>query len=134
VEVAGQALAGVAFGDFHDLRHTGNHIAAATGVSSRELIGRMGHSITRAALIYQQRTAERDRLIASVMSEIADTELSAADRPSGTRPTGRILIPGKRYRDHAHDRRFFVERVTSIELALSAWEPDRITPSEGLTW
>ena len=31
-------------------------------------------------------------------------------------------------------RRFFVERVTSIELALSAWEPDRITPSEGLTW
>ena len=86
MEVAGQALAGVAFGDFHDLRHTGNHIAAATGVSPRELIGRMGHSITRAALIYQQRTAERDRLIASVMSEIADTELSAADRPSGTRP------------------------------------------------
>ena len=29
---------------------------------------------------------------------------------------------------------FFVERVTRIELALSAWESDRITLSEGLTW
>lgn len=47
---------------FHDLRHTGNHIAAATGASLRELMGRMGHSTTRAALIYQHRTSERDRL------------------------------------------------------------------------
>ena len=69
---------------FHDLRHTGNHIAAATGASLRELMGRMGHSTTRAALIYQHRTAERDRLIASVMSEIVEAELRAADRPSGT--------------------------------------------------
>jgi integrase len=35
----------------HDLRHSGNHIAAATGASLRELMGRMGHSTTRAALI-----------------------------------------------------------------------------------
>ena len=47
-------------------------------------MGRMGHSTTRAALIYQHRTAERDRLIASVMSEIVETEPHAADRPSGT--------------------------------------------------
>jgi integrase len=69
---------------FHDLRHTGNHIAAATGASLRELMGRMGHSTTRASLIYQHRTAERDRLIASVMSDIVEAELHAADRPSGT--------------------------------------------------
>jgi hypothetical protein len=31
-------------------------------------------------------------------------------------------------------RRFIMARVTRIELALSAWEPDRITPSEDLTW
>ena len=68
----------------HDLRHTGNHFAAATGVSLRELMGRMGHTTTRAAVIYQHRTAERDRLIASVMSEIVEAELHAADRPSGT--------------------------------------------------
>src|ERR1019366_6096702 len=29
---------------------------------------------------------------------------------------------------------FLVERVTRIELALSAWESDRTTPPGGLTW
>jgi hypothetical protein len=67
-----------------NLRHTGNHIAAATGASLRELMGRMGRSTTRAALIYQHCTAERDRLIASVTSQIIEAELDAADRPSGT--------------------------------------------------
>jgi integrase len=52
----------------HDLIHTGDHIAAMTGASLRELMGRMGHSTTRAALIYQHRTAERDRLIAAAMT------------------------------------------------------------------
>lgn len=79
IEAAG--LTGV---HFHDLRHTGNHIAAATGASLRELMGRMGHSTTRAALIYQHRTSERDRLIAAAMSEIVKAELDGADRPSGT--------------------------------------------------
>jgi integrase len=69
---------------FHDLRHTGNHIAAATGASLRELMGRMGHSTTRAALIYQHRTTERDRLIAATMGALVEAELGDADRPSGT--------------------------------------------------
>ena len=29
---------------FHDLRHTGNTLAAATGASTRELMARMGHA------------------------------------------------------------------------------------------
>ena len=37
---------------FHDLRHTGNMLTAATGATLRELMDRMGHSTTRAALIY----------------------------------------------------------------------------------
>jgi hypothetical protein len=37
---------------FHDLRHTGNHFAAASGASTRELMGHMGHVSMRAALIY----------------------------------------------------------------------------------
>jgi hypothetical protein len=41
----------------HDLRHTGNHLAAISGASTRELMARMGH----AALVYQHRTAARDR-------------------------------------------------------------------------
>jgi hypothetical protein len=49
-----------------------------------ELMGRMGHSTTSAALIYQHRTTERDRFIAAAMSEIVKTELGEADRPSGT--------------------------------------------------
>jgi integrase len=77
-------LSGLTGFHFHDLRHTGNHIAAATGASLRELMGRMGHSTTRAALIYQHHTAERDRLIAAVMSDIVEAELGTTGRPSGT--------------------------------------------------
>ncbi len=33
---------------FHDLRHTGNHLAAATGASTRQLMARMGHASMRA--------------------------------------------------------------------------------------
>lgn len=69
---------------FHDLRHTGNTIAATTGASLRELMERMGHSTTRAALIYQHRSAERDRLIADAMSKLAETEIRQARRRSGT--------------------------------------------------
>jgi integrase len=76
--------AGLASVHFHDLRHTGNHIAAATGASLRELMGRMGHSTTRAALIYQHRTAERDRLIAEAVSKLAQAEFNRPNGPSGT--------------------------------------------------
>ncbi|OEJ52052.1 tyrosine-type recombinase/integrase [Streptomyces agglomeratus] len=48
---------------FHDLRHTGNTLAAA-GASLRELMTRMGHSTPRAALIYQHMVNGRDREIA----------------------------------------------------------------------
>jgi integrase len=54
---------------FHDLRHTGNHLAAATGATTKELMARMGHSTMRAALIYQQATQERDRKIADGLGE-----------------------------------------------------------------
>ena len=55
---------------FHDLRHTGNALAAATGASTRELMARMGHSSPRAALIYQHATRARDRQIASKLDEL----------------------------------------------------------------
>ncbi|KOX02607.1 hypothetical protein ADK65_07755 [Streptomyces sp. NRRL B-1140] len=57
---------------FHDLRHTGNTLAASTGASTRELMTRMGHSTARAALIYQHASAERDRLIADALSALVD--------------------------------------------------------------
>ena len=41
---------------FHDLRHTGNMLAANAGASTRDLMARMGHDSMRAALIYQHAT------------------------------------------------------------------------------
>jgi integrase len=61
--------AGLSGVHLHDLRHTGNTMAAATGASLRELMERMGHSSTRAALIYQHATRERDDVIAAAMGE-----------------------------------------------------------------
>ncbi|MGH8866577.1 MAG: tyrosine-type recombinase/integrase [Actinomycetes bacterium] len=57
---------------FHDLRHTGNTLAAPYA-STRELMSRMGHSSTRAAIIYQHATEDRDRVIADAL----DTLLAA---------------------------------------------------------
>ncbi len=49
---------------FHDLRHTGNTLAATGGATTRELMHRMGHSSVRAALIYQHLVNGRDQAIA----------------------------------------------------------------------
>jgi integrase len=58
---------GLAGFHFHDLRHTGNTLAASAGASTREFMHRMGHATLRAALIYQHATSERDREIARAM-------------------------------------------------------------------
>ena len=55
---------------FHDLRHTGNTLAAMTGASTRELMTRMGHSSARAALGYQHATEDRERMIARRLSDM----------------------------------------------------------------
>jgi integrase len=69
---------GVRYVHFHDFRHTGNTLAAATGASLRELMIRMGHASPRAALIYQHATNDRDRLIADAMSD----QIAAGCNPS----------------------------------------------------
>ncbi|MFI5558967.1 tyrosine-type recombinase/integrase [Amycolatopsis japonica] len=66
---------------FHDLRHTGNQLAAEGGATTRELMARMGHSTSRAALIYQHATRERDRAIADAISR----NVGAARKPKGKR-------------------------------------------------
>lgn len=55
---------------FHDLRHTGNTFAAASGASLRDLMIRMGHDSMRAALIYQHRTQGADQRIAKAMEDL----------------------------------------------------------------
>ncbi len=44
---------------FHDLRHTGNMLAADAGANLRELMDRMGHSTSRAAMVYLHGSDER---------------------------------------------------------------------------
>ncbi|MFI6945279.1 tyrosine-type recombinase/integrase [Streptomyces sp. NPDC050422] len=68
---------------FHDLRHTGNTLAAATGASTRELMTRMGHSTARAALIYQHATAERERLIGNAVSAAVEQARKQDPDPDG---------------------------------------------------
>jgi len=57
---------------FHDLRHTGNTLAAATGASLRELMARMGHASPKAALRYQHATRDRDAAIARALSDLVE--------------------------------------------------------------
>ena len=73
-----RAKAGLPTLRFHDLRHTGNTFAAATGASTRELMARMGHSSMRAALIYQHATKDRDAAIAAALSQLAEAATATA--------------------------------------------------------
>lgn len=67
---------------FHDLRHTGNTHAAATGASLRDLMDRMGHDSARAALIYQHKRAAAGRAIADALSvQIESLGQADSDRP-----------------------------------------------------
>ncbi|PRY32586.1 tyrosine-type recombinase/integrase [Umezawaea tangerina] len=59
------AAVGVPHLHFHDLRHTGNTLAARTKASTKDLMARMGHDSPRAALIYQHATSEADREMAA---------------------------------------------------------------------
>jgi integrase len=81
---------------FHDLRHAGNTLTANAGANLKELMDRMGHSTTRAALIYLHSTSERQRTIADAIDKQARAELRKIKKsakpktPSGTevaRPT-----------------------------------------------
>ena len=75
---------------FHDLRHVGNTLAASTGASLKELMARMGHASTRAALIYQHASQDRDKVIAAALGDAfkvarqGDKSDKGTPEPSGT--------------------------------------------------
>ena len=77
--------AGLPMIHFHDLRHTGNQLAADAGANLRELMDRMGHSTTRAAMAYLHGSDERQQAIADELSRQAAAALGRSDRGrSGT--------------------------------------------------
>jgi integrase len=55
---------------FHDLRHTAATLAAQTGATIKDLMARMGHASTEAALRYQHAVQDKQQAIASAMEEM----------------------------------------------------------------
>ena len=71
---------------FHDLRHTGATLAAAAGATLAELMARLGHSTVSAAMRYQHAAADRDKVIAAALSELATvTPITAAPSSKAAR-------------------------------------------------
>lgn len=59
---------------FHDLRHTGNMLAAPPGTGLKDLMARIGHDNVRTDMIYQHAVGGGDEMITD-----------AIDRQLGTR-------------------------------------------------
>jgi integrase len=73
---------------FHDLRHTGNTLAAQAGASLADLKARMGHDSARAAMIYQHATSQADHKIAAALTEQIQV---AREKP----PADRLAAPSE---------------------------------------
>jgi integrase len=56
----------------HDLRHTAGTLATAAGGSLREVMNRLGHSTTVAAVRYQHVMADRDAAIARELNRLIE--------------------------------------------------------------
>jgi integrase len=72
----------------HDLRHTGNTLAAEAGASLAELMSRMGHSSTRAARVYLHASEERGQQLAATLDKMARRELKGSASTRNTNRSG----------------------------------------------
>lgn len=73
---------------FHDLRHTGAVLAAATGATLAELMARLGHSTVAAAMRYQHAAADRDKVIAAALSDLAAATVTPIGKGRRKRQAG----------------------------------------------
>ncbi|MBC6456722.1 site-specific integrase [Actinomadura sp. HBU206391] len=80
---------------FHDLRHTGNTIAAQSGASLRDLMDRMGHDSVRAAMIYQHGTSEAGKAIADSLNDRIAAAVGSGEDDQGKDDDGAsgVLVP-----------------------------------------
>jgi integrase len=125
---------------FHDLRHTGNHFAAASGASLKDLMARMGHDSERAAIIYQHEARGADLAITSAIDAHIETAKASRGQPGDSTPQVQLKSGNGPWRSTRRQQArepcpacpltwaFTSERVTRIELALSAWEVHRSAP------
>lgn len=56
----------------HDLRPTGSTWSARSGATLKELMARIGHSSTRAAMIYHHAARERDEATVATLDELIE--------------------------------------------------------------
>jgi len=71
-----------------------SRLARMPGITTKELMARIGHASPRAALIYQHATRERDRAVASYLDDVvaASTPASKADVVDLTSATGGAVV------------------------------------------
>jgi integrase len=81
--LASPGLAGI---HFHDLRQPATHLTARAGAKLRELMDRMGHSTTRAALIYLHATRGQQQAIADAVDNLAREGLEQSCQASPDEP------------------------------------------------
>jgi integrase len=79
-----RSLVGMDGFTFHDMRHTGQTLAASTGATLKDLMKRLGQASTVAAYRYMHAVDGRDAEIAAELSRLA-TEGTAAKLPRTVR-------------------------------------------------
>jgi integrase len=79
---------------FHDLRHTSATLSIAAGASTRELMARMGHSSSAAALRYHV-MAGRDAAIAAALDELIEAASALAEGPPSATGGTRVARMGQ---------------------------------------
>lgn len=67
-----------------DLRHSGGTMAAQTGATLAELMGRLGHSSPQAAMRYQHVAKSRDEQIAQELSRRAGEPITGVETTDST--------------------------------------------------
>jgi integrase len=78
----------------HDLRHTGNMIAAGVGAGLKDLMARMGHDNVRAAMIYQHAVRGADKVITEAIDKHLIGHDRARDEDDEDDPPG-LLVPAR---------------------------------------
>jgi integrase len=80
----------------HDLRHTSATLSIAAGASTRELMVRMGHSSSAAALRYQHVMAGRDAAIAAALDELVRAASTKSEEAAAAGSGTRVARTGQR--------------------------------------
>ena len=89
---------------FHDLRHAAGTIATQQGATMREVMARLGHSTTSAAIRYQKAAADRDRTLADRLDDLVsgirtpannhESEPNPVDHPATVAGSSRVFPEG----------------------------------------